>query len=79
LAASALMRSEALDEILRISGVGLAGDCLHKTEHVLGAVTHLAHDEVLSFLVALALGDVADDLSGTDDAAFGIVYGRDGD
>jgi hypothetical protein len=35
--------SEALDKILRLTSRGLAGDCLHDTEHVLGAMTDLTH------------------------------------
>jgi hypothetical protein len=35
--------SEALDKIFRLTSRGLAGDCLHETEHVPGAMTDLTH------------------------------------
>jgi hypothetical protein len=56
---------ETFDEIFRGSGGGLASDCVHDTEHVLGAMIDLAHEEVLPFLALLSLVDVLD---GADEA-----------
>src|SRR5262249_9796380 len=40
---------------------GLAGDCQHKTQHVLGAMIHLTHKKVNLLLVSLPLGHILGD------------------
>src|SRR5712671_7390589 len=37
--------SKAPDKVFRLTGRGLAGDGLHETEHVLGAMADLAHQK----------------------------------
>src|SRR6266478_8328149 len=53
--------SEALDKIFRRTSRGLAGDCLHETEHVPGPMTDLTHEKVnlllVSFLVCHILSN----------------------
>src|SRR5262249_20925880 len=56
---------EAFDEIFGSSGGRLVSDRVHYTEHVLGTMIDLTHEEVLLFLALLAFGNV---LSGTDHA-----------
>jgi hypothetical protein len=51
--------TEALNKILRsFLGRGLAGDGLHETENVLGAVTGFTHQQVDPLLMSSAIGDV---------------------
>src|SRR5712672_947984 len=50
--------SKAPDKVLRLTGRGLAGDCLHETEHVLGAMADLAHQKMNLLLVSSLLGRI---------------------
>ena len=50
--------SEALDKIFRITSRGLAGDCLHETEHILGAMIDLAHQKAYLLLVSFLVGHI---------------------
>src|SRR5499427_395675 len=56
---------EALDEIFGVFCGGLVRDRVDDTEHVLGAMIDLAHEEVLPFLALLAFCDIR---NGADDA-----------
>ena len=55
--------SEALDKIFRPTSRGLAGDCLHETEHVPGAMTDLAHEKVNLLLVSFLIGHILSNAS----------------
>ena len=50
--------SEVLDKIFRLTSRGLASDCLHETEHVLGAMIDLVHQKVNLFLVNFSRGNI---------------------
>jgi hypothetical protein len=45
--------SEAPDKVFRLTSGGLAGDCLHEREHVLGAVIDFTHQKVKPPLLCL--------------------------
>src|SRR5215470_3604121 len=57
--------SEAPDKVFRLTSRGLAGDCVYETEHILGAMIDLAHQETLPLLAVLAFRNVLHD---ADDA-----------
>src|SRR5262249_17975230 len=50
---------EAADEVFALTGCGLASNCLHETEHVLGAMIGFAHQKMNLLLSTFARGDVA--------------------
>src|SRR5258706_13574091 len=50
--------SEALDKIFRVTSRGLAGDCLHETEHILGAMIDLSHQKVNLLLMSFLVGHI---------------------
>src|SRR5262249_24958470 len=43
--------SEALDKTFRVTRRGLASDCMHESEHVLGAMIDLTHQKLNLLLV----------------------------
>jgi hypothetical protein len=49
---------EAPDKVFGVTSRGLAGDCLHKAEHVLGAMIDLTHQKMNLLLVSFPLGDI---------------------
>ena len=55
--------SEALDKIFRLTSRGLASDCLHETEHVLGAMIDLTHQKVYLLLVSFLIGHILSNAS----------------
>ncbi len=50
--------SEPLDKVFRPTSCSLSGDCVHETEHVLSAVTDLAHQKLNLLLVSSSLSNV---------------------
>jgi hypothetical protein len=71
--------SEPPDKVFGLTSRGLSGHCLHETEHVLGAMIDLTHQKANLLLDPFSRSNVADDLRGTGNAAFGIAHGREGD
>jgi len=55
--------SEALDKIFGLTSRGLASDCLHQTEHVLGAMIDLAHQKLYLLLVSFLIGHILSNAS----------------
>jgi hypothetical protein len=49
---------ESPDKIIGFARRSLAGDCLHETEHVLGAMVGLTHQKMNLFLVRFPLGGI---------------------
>ncbi len=67
--------SEPPKKIFRLTSRRLAGDCLHEAEHVLRAMTDLAHQKLNLFLVSSSLGDV---LGHANEKASSIRLGSQG-
>src|SRR5262249_20571816 len=69
---------ESLDEPLRVVRGGLVRNGLHEREHVLGAMVHLAHQELNLLLGLLAVANVPKHENETVDRSVAVAHAAGG-